>query len=79
MQRDQVTKTEGTMKPEPSVPRLPPIPTKWQANHLFDDTGKKLGIDNLLRGTMAATWYTGLDNELGRLSNGIPNTAIEGS
>ena len=79
VQNDHTTPTKGPTQPKLHLPRLPPMPTKWQANHLFDNTGKKLGIDNLLQGTMAATWWTGLDNKLGRLSNGIPNTSIEGS
>ena len=42
-------------------------------------TGKKLGIDDLLKRPKAQTWQQGLDGELGRLSNGIPGTNIDGS
>ena len=46
---------------------------QWAVNHIFGDDGKKLGIDDLLQGPMAATWCKSKSNELARLSNGIPN------
>ena len=41
--------------------------------HIFDDNGKKMSIDQLLSGKDKIKWNRGLDNELGRLSDGIPN------
>ena len=41
--------------------------------HIFDEKGKKQSIDDLLRSKDKAYWNRGLDNEMGRLSNGIPN------
>ena len=55
------------------------MPTSWLLNHIFDDNGKKLSIDVLLKGQKAATWHQGLDNELGRLSNGLSGTTIVGT
>ena len=40
--------------------------------HIFDNNGKKQSIDQLLTDTDSIFWNRGLDNELGRLSNGIP-------
>jgi len=42
-------------------------------HHIFDTSGKKLSIDKLLQGSMKYVWSKALDNEFGRLSNGIPN------
>ena len=44
--------------------------------HIFDDTGKKLSIDQLINGKDADKWNRGLDNELGRLADGIPNRIV---
>ena len=41
--------------------------------HIFDEKGKKQSIDDLSRSKDKAYWNRGLDNEMGRLSNGIPN------
>jgi len=38
-----------------------------------------MSIDDLLKSDKATTWWGGLDNELGRLSNGLPNTPIVGT
>ena len=46
---------------------------QWVVNHIFGGDGKKLSIDDLLRGPMATTWRKSTSNELARLSNGIPN------
>ena len=46
---------------------------QWVVNHIFGEDGKKLGIDDLLRGPMATTWRKSTSNELARLSDGIPN------
>ena len=41
--------------------------------HIFDDNGKKLNMDNLLKGNTKEIWLKGCENELGRLANGLPN------
>ena len=46
-----------------------PMPSLF---HIFDVDGKKMNIDQLLKGKNGLLWNRGLDNELGRLSNGIP-------
>ena len=38
--------------------------------HIFDNEGKKLSLDKLLRNN-PTTWQPALSNELGRLSQGI--------
>ena len=56
--------------------RLPHMPIGAQAPslfHMFDDLGNKLNIDKLIKGPNAETWLQSLDNELGRLADGIPN------
>jgi len=45
-------------------------------HHIFDTSGKKLSIDKLLQGSMKDVWSKALDNEFGRLSNGIPNELL---
>ena len=45
---------------------------RYIANHIFNEDGKKLGIDALLQGPMASTWKRSTSNELARLSDGIP-------
>ena len=45
----------------------------WVANHIFDEKGKKLSIDALLKGAMEKTWRKSTSNELARLSDGIPS------
>ena len=64
---------------EIAQPSLPPIPTSWSLNHIFDENGKQLSIDDLLKGPMAATWHAGLEYESGRLSSGLPGTHITGT
>jgi len=44
--------------------------------HIFDENGTKLSIDKLLKGADRQIWLKGLDNELGRLANGIPKEII---
>ena len=44
-----------------------------QINHIFDQTGKVMSIDELLKGVNAEIWATALSNELGRLAQGINN------
>ena len=44
----------------------------WVAQHIFDDTGKKLSLDALLSGPDSGIWKKSISNELGRLSDGIP-------
>ena len=46
-----------------------PLPSLF---HIFNDDGKKMSVDQLLVGKDGLKWQRGLDNELGRLSNGIP-------
>ena len=46
-----------------------PMPSLF---HIFDDRGNKMNIDQLLKGKDGLLWNRGLDNELGRLSKGIP-------
>ena len=41
--------------------------------HIFDEKGQKMTIDQLVRGKDGGQWNRGLENELGRLSNGISN------
>ena len=60
-------------------PALPPMPTTWALNHIYDAAGKKLSIDALLQGAQADVWHQALDNELGRLSRGLPGTDITGT
>ena len=79
-----IDKVTTTLRPKDGVPDVPNpllhlMPQIWSMNHMFDQKGHKLGIDALLTGPMADTWWKGLDNELGRLSSGIPGTSIEGS
>ena len=45
---------------------------QWVAQHIFNESGKKLGLDDLLSGPYAAIWKRLISNELGRLSDGIP-------
>ena len=45
---------------------------QWFAQHIFDDTGKKLSLDELLKGPKKVIWHQAISNELGRLSMGIP-------
>ena len=40
--------------------------------HIFDNQGNKINIDQLLKGNDGLLWNRGLDNELVRLSKGIP-------
>ena len=40
--------------------------------HIFSDDGKRQNIDQLLKGPMKIIWGNGLDNELGRLADGVP-------
>ena len=44
--------------------------------HIFDENGTKLSIDKLLNGADRQIWLKGLDNELGRLANGLPKEII---
>ena len=64
------------MYPDRNI-RLPfaPMANRFMPSsfHIFDNKGKKLSIDQLLKGDDGPYWNRGLDNELGRLSNGIPN------
>ena len=60
-------------------PTLPPMPKTWALNHIYDKAGKKLSIDALLQGAQAPVWHQALDNELGRLSRGLPGTDITGT
>ena len=56
------------------------LPTTLHANHIFDQTGNKLNIDKLI--TMPTTkdiWINGLNNELGRLSNGYRPNNVKGT
>ena len=46
-----------------AYPILPPLQT---VNHLYDQHGIKLSLDNLLRNN--PRWYQALNNEFGRLS-----------
>ena len=41
--------------------------------HIFDERGKKQNIDTLISGPSKEIWIKGLDNEIGRLSKGLPN------
>eukprot|EP00957_Ditylum_brightwellii_P083699 6362071-Ditylum_brightwellii.AAC.1 len=41
------------------------------AFHIFDANGKKLSIDDLLKGPMQSTWIRSTDTELGSLLDGI--------
>ena len=41
------------------IPSLPPMPTQWKMNHIFDEAGKKMGIDDLLKSKSATTWWSG--------------------
>ena len=47
-----------------------PMPSMF---HIFDLAGKKLSIDNLITGTDKKVWLGAVDNELGRLAQGLPN------
>ena len=40
--------------------------------HIFSNEGGKLSIEPFLKGDEGPFWDRGLDNEMGRLSNGIP-------
>ena len=42
----------------------------------YDDNGKKLNLDKLLEGASKSIWENLLDNELGRLSNGLPQKLL---
>ena len=48
----------------------------WQphlvVNHIFNDNGRKITIDDLIAGPQQKTWLKSTANELGRLSKGIP-------
>ena len=44
--------------------------------HIFDDNGNKLSIDDLLKGSMKDIWSNALKREFGRLSNGIPKELL---
>jgi len=44
--------------------------------HIFNDDGKRQNIDKLLLGTMKIIWAKDLENELGCLSDGIPNELL---
>ena len=72
--------------PLPRVFPTPPVirPTPWYSsavnewkpslvlNHIFDASGRKQTIDNLIAGPMNKTWLKSTANELGRLAKGIP-------
>ena len=40
-------------------------------NHIFNNDGKKMSLDELLNSSMAHIWETAVSNELGRLSQGV--------
>ena len=42
-------------------------------NHIFNDMGKKMSLDELLHSSMANVWEIAVSNELGRLAQGINN------
>ena len=44
--------------------------------HIFDSKEKKLSIDELLLDAMKKIWGKALENEFGRLSNGIPKELL---
>lgn len=44
---------------------------KHTINHIFDPTGKKQSLDQLITGDSAKTWKRATSNELGRLAQGI--------
>ena len=46
-----------------------PMPSLF---HIFDDDRKKMSVNQLLVGKDGLKWNRGLDNELVRLSKGIP-------
>ena len=39
-------------------------------NHIYDDKGKRLSLENLLHGPQVAIWTKSLSMELGRLAKG---------
>ena len=57
-----------------------PTNRRWNINHIFDQQGEKLNIDKLI--TMPITkdvWINGLNNKLGRLSNGFKPNNVKGT
>ena len=59
---------------------IDPTNGRWKINHIFDQQGEKLKIDKLI--TMPITkdiWINGLNNELGRLSDGFKPNNIKGT
>lgn len=51
-------------------------------NHIYDDSGRKLSLDALLKGDTKDIWWKGLSNEIGRLAQGndfgvTPNDCME--
>ena len=54
--------------------QMPRTLTQYQqfSNHIFDEAGKKLNLDALLKGPRKNIWQQAVTNELGRLSSGIP-------
>ena len=49
-----------------------PFQQQWHAQHIFNKNGKKMNLDHLLQGSQKETWQQAITNELGCLSNGIP-------